>query len=59
MPGTEVVMHKEGERLIIEPAEDRRSEIAALLEKWRREGPITDEEWPEIDDPPPEPVDFP
>lgn len=56
LPGEDAVMRKEGERLIIEPARKRES-LIELLDRWRSEPPI-DEEWPEIDDPPPEPVDF-
>jgi antitoxin VapB len=58
LPGDEAVMHKEGAKLVIEPARDRAERLRALLEHWRREGPITDEEWPEIDDPPPGAVNF-
>ena len=48
--GDEVVMRLEGNRVILErPKMDTLAEILARLE------PI-DEEWPEIDDPPPEPV---
>jgi antitoxin VapB len=52
LPGREAVMRKEGPRLIIEPAPKKSlSEILKSLD------PI-DEEFPEIDDPPPEPVDL-
>ena len=52
--GDEVVVREDGNRLIIErPRKVALSEILGRLE------PITDEEWPEIDDPLPEPVDFP
>ena len=52
LPGSEAIMRKEGKRLVIEP-KPRRSllEILAALE------PI-DEEFPEIEDLPPEPVDL-
>ncbi len=51
--GDEVAMHEEDGRLVLEPARKRRSlgEILATL------API-DEEWPEIEDPPAEPVDL-
>ncbi len=59
MPGTEVVMHKEGDRLILQPAQDGAAAMLALLDEWRNRGPLPPEEWmPEIDDPPPEPVDL-
>ena len=52
LPGKDAVMRKEGDKLIIESA-PRKSllEILATLE------PI-EEDFPEISDPPPEPVDF-
>jgi len=52
LPGTEAVMRKEGGRLVIEPVP--RPSLIDLLRTWE---PI-DEEWPEIDDPPPEPVEL-
>jgi antitoxin VapB len=52
LPGEDAVMHKEGDRLIIEPV--RKSDLLELLASWE---PI-DEDLPEIDDPPPEPVDL-
>jgi antitoxin VapB len=52
LPGSEAVMRKEGPRLVIEPAARKSlSEILKSLE------PI-DEEFPEIQDPPPEKVDL-
>lgn len=52
MPGTDVVMRKEGERLIIEPAPAK-----SLLEWLRTQSPLEEEIGP-IDDPPPDPVDL-
>ena len=52
LPGSEAVMRKEGDRLVIEPAP--RTSLLALLTSLR---PI-EEEFPPIDDPPPEPVDI-
>jgi antitoxin VapB len=52
LPGKEAVMRKEGNRLVIEPAPQK--DLLALLKTLE---PI-DEEFPEIDDPPPEPVDI-
>jgi antitoxin VapB len=51
LPGDEAIMRKEGERLIIEPAAPR--SLLAVLATLK---PIP-ERIPEIDDPPPEPVD--
>jgi antitoxin VapB len=52
LPGTEAIIRQDGRRLIIEPIE--RDGLLALLARLE---PI-DEEWPEIDDPPPEPVEL-
>jgi antitoxin VapB len=52
LPGREAIIRKEGPRLIIEAVPKKSlSEILKSLD------PI-DEEFPEIDDPPPEPVDL-
>jgi antitoxin VapB len=52
LPGKEAIMRKEGERLIIEPAPKR--SLIELLDSW---DPI-DEEFPPIEDRPPEPVNL-
>ncbi len=52
LPGNEAVMRKEGGRLVIEPVP--RPSLIELFRTWE---PI-DEEWPEIEDPPPEPVEI-
>ena len=52
LPGTEATMRKDGERLILEPAPRQSlAEYLATLE------PL-DEEFPPIEDLPPEPVDL-
>jgi antitoxin VapB len=52
LPGGEAIMRKEGSRLVIEPAPKKSLlEILATLE------PI-DDDFPEIEDPPPEPVNI-
>lgn len=48
LPGNEAVMHRDGDRLVIEPV--RKRGLLALLKTMR---PI--EDFPEIDDPPPSP----
>jgi antitoxin VapB len=53
LPGDDAIMRKDGEKLIIE-AKPQKGSIVELLASW---GPIEDE-WPEIPDPPPEPVDI-
>jgi len=52
LPGHEAIMRKEGPRLIIEPAPKK--SLLELLESWE---PI-DEEFPEIEDLPPEDVEL-
>ena len=52
LPGREAIMRKEGLRLVIEPAPKK--SLAELLRSWE---PI-DDEFPEIDDPPPEDVEI-
>lgn len=51
LPGNEAVIHKEGNKLIVEPVE-KEPGLLALLESWE---PF-EEDIPEIDDPPPDPV---
>jgi antitoxin VapB len=60
LPGTDAVMRKDGERLIISPAPASTiAALQALAMRWRREPPLgEDEAFPEIDDPPPEPVEL-
>jgi antitoxin VapB len=47
LPGDEAIMHRDGDRLVIEPV--RRRGLVALLKTMK---PL-DEEFPEIDDPAP------
>jgi antitoxin VapB len=56
LPGKEAVIHKEGDKLVIEPVRPKES-LAEMLDRWGKEGPV-DEQWPEIEDAPPEPVAF-
>jgi antitoxin VapB len=49
LPGDEAIMHRDGERLVIEPV--RKRGLTALLKTMK---PI-DESFPEIDDPVPSP----
>jgi antitoxin VapB len=48
LPGNEVIMHRDGERLVIEPV--RKRGLVALLKSMK---PL-DENFPEIEDPVPE-----
>lgn len=52
LPGDEAVIRKEGDRLILEPAPP-----TSLLTVLSSLEPL-EERFPEIDDPPPEPVDL-
>ena len=47
LPGNEAIISRDGDRLIIEPV--RKKGLAALLDSWE---PL-DEQFPEINDPPP------
>jgi len=49
LPGNEAIMHRDGERLVIEPV--RKRGLVALLRSMK---PL-DEEFPDIGDPPPAP----
>lgn len=51
--GDDAVMRKEGNTLVIEPVNNISS-----LKEWLATLEPTDEAWPQIDDPPPEPVDL-
>jgi len=53
LPGDDAIMRKEGDKLIIE-VKKREKNLIELLDSWE---PI-DEPFPEINDPPPEPVDI-
>jgi antitoxin VapB len=55
LPGSEAILRKEGDRLIIEPVAGR--SLLALLDSWP-DDLGEDEQLPSIDDPPPEPVDL-
>jgi antitoxin VapB len=52
LPGDTAIMRKEGGRLVLEPAPKK--SLLELLRSWE---PI-DEEFPEIEDPPPEDVEI-
>jgi antitoxin VapB len=52
LPGDQATLTKEGDRLILEPAKKRG--LLAILAELE---PL-DEEFPEFEDQPPEPVDF-
>jgi len=54
LPGDRVLIHREGEKLIIEPL-GRPANIVELLAEWKKEPPLgAEDQFPEIDDPAPE-----
>jgi antitoxin VapB len=58
MPGDRVLIHREGDKLIIEPVKTPEN-IRELLAHWRQDEPIgVDDDFPDLEDPhlPPENV---
>lgn len=55
LPGEDAIMRKDGERLIIEPA--ARRSLSQVLDYLATLPPLEDE-FPEINDPPPDPVEL-
>jgi antitoxin VapB len=47
LPGNEALIHKEGDRLIIEPKLETRKTLAEVLAEME---PVTEDEWPDITD---------
>ena len=52
LPGKEAIVRKEGDRLIVEPT--KRPSLVGLLSTWG----TLDDEFPDIEDAAPEPVDL-
>jgi antitoxin VapB len=58
LPGDEAIMRKEGDRLIIEPA-PRKKTLREVIAWLRTQPPLRPEDdFPEIEDLPPDPVDL-
>ena len=58
LPGDRVLIHREGNKLIIEPV-NRPSNIIELLAKWRTEEPLgPEDQFPTIEDIPAKPEDI-
>lgn len=58
LPGDRVLIHREGDKLIIEPA-TRSTNIVELLAEWRKEVPPgREDQFPAIDDMPAQPEDI-
>jgi len=55
-PGDEVIMRKEGDRIILEPVVNKKETFVA----WLRQQPPIEEDFPDFDlpEPPPRPVDL-
>jgi antitoxin VapB len=58
LPGDRVLIHREGNRLIIEPV-SRPANLVALLAQWKKEAPLASEDqFPDIEDRPAKPEDL-
>lgn len=58
LPGDRVMIHREGDKLIIEPV-TQPTNIIELLVQWREEGPLgPEDQLPVIDDRPAQPEDI-
>ncbi|CAK7261932.1 MULTISPECIES: antitoxin [unclassified Shinella] len=58
MPGDRVLIHREGNRLIIEPV-SRPAMLAELLAQWRKESGLgPDDQFPDVEDIPARPEDI-
>ncbi|SAK75412.1 twitching motility protein PilT [Caballeronia temeraria] len=58
LPGDRVLIHREGDKLIIEPVKTP-ANILELLAEWRQEPPLgPEDQFPEIDDMPARPEDI-
>jgi len=56
LPGDRVLIHREGDKLIIEPL-PRRINLIGLLAEWRKETPLEDQ-LPSVEDMPAKPQDI-
>jgi antitoxin VapB len=58
LPGDRVLIHREGDKLIIEPV-SKPSNIIELLAEWQKEEPLgPEDQFPEIEDMPAKPEDI-
>jgi len=58
LPGDRVVIHREGDKLIIEPV-TRPTNIIELLALWKQEAPLgSEDQFPTIEDTPTQPEDI-
>lgn len=57
LPGDRVLIHREGDKLIIEPVRTPEN-VSELLAAWRQEPPLgPDDQFPDIEDRPVQPED--
>lgn len=47
LPGTQVTIRRDGDRLILEPKKAGKRSLKDLFDSWE---PLTEEEWPDIDE---------
>jgi antitoxin VapB len=52
LPGREAIIYRDGERLVLEPLAG--PSLLGLLASWE----VIDADWPEVDDPIPQPVEL-
>ncbi|MDR2875600.1 MAG: antitoxin [Methylobacillus sp.] len=58
LPGDRVLIHREGDKLIIEPV-TKPTSLVELLAAWRKEPPLSEDDlFPEIEDEPAAPEDI-
>ncbi|MCA0420593.1 MAG: antitoxin [Proteobacteria bacterium] len=58
LPGDRVLIHREGDKLIIEPVR-RPTNIIELLAEWKKEPPLgPEDQFPDIEDAPAQPEDI-
>lgn len=58
LPGDRVLIHREGNKLVLEPV-SRPSNIVELLAQWRQEPPLgPEDQFPDVDDAPIVPEDI-
>jgi antitoxin VapB len=58
LPGDRVLIHREGDKLIIEPV-TRPSNLVELIAQWKKEAPLgPEDQFPDIEDMPAKPESY-
>lgn len=58
LPGDRVLIHREGDKLIIEPV-SRPANLIELIAEWKKQAPLgPDDQFPDVEDMPAQPEDF-